>query len=613
MKHFSCIDVMKQKWQCKYCPITITGVHMRRRLEHLLGLGTTIKSCGRNASAISEEEEEELLEYLHFMDNQNEKRASKRKKDHDAVGVLAMIPSPMKQTKLNVSCTKMKKREMDLAYAKMIIMSTCRRNFLTSPFTKYFFDHFFNYTPPSYSAVFGSLLQEIYEATQHQVMHKLNLQDADTLLTLTMDAWVAPQGEKIRNYMVVDDSNSWMLKATSTGSKSCTGQAIGEEVIEILDEVGPENFSGIVSDNAANETTSWDTIRDEYPEILTTGCTCHGGNLLYKDVCEHTWSTKLIKKALDVAKFMKHHTWTYCELKSRTKAAGKPMAIILHSPTRFAGSYYTVKRLIELKTVLGEIVINETFAEKKYTGGSDIKKIVLDDNFWVDLTKLRTFLRPLKNFIRAMDRDQHTTHLMYPGLMIVHEHWMELKGTVPSAFHKKAIDHHKVRMEWMIFDVHCAAYALSPEHHEDNIWANRRVTDGLKQVLGLVLQSKEYSVACTEAENFKRTQCEYLFPKDPTMVIKSPKTWWKINGSKWPTLQSAALRIFSVGNSTAPSERNFSAFGHIWNSRSSSFSFDVAQKLVFCYCNLRTLHSTMVTQAEGIEYGWLQYKMEDEE
>ena len=189
------------------------------------------------------------------MDTAIDKRASRRKREIDAVEILS---TPIKkQSKLNISVQKIQKKEMDVAFAKMAIMSTCRRNFFTSPFTKQFFEHFFNYTPPSYTAVYGSLLDEIYESTRDQVMKKLNLQDPDSLLTLTMDAWVAPQGEKIRNYMVVNDTESYLLKATSTGSRSTTGQAIGEEVLQVIDDNGPDNFAGIVTDNAANETTSW--------------------------------------------------------------------------------------------------------------------------------------------------------------------------------------------------------------------------------------------------------------------------------------------------------------------------------------------------------------------
>ena len=245
-------------------------------------------------------------------------------------------------------------------------MSTCRRSFLDSPFTRMFFEKYAKYTPPGHTTVYGTLLNEIYDDTVEKVKHELDLDNPGTLLTLTMDGWVAPQGEKVRNYMAVTDTSAFLLKATSCGGTSSTGQVIGEEVIDIIEEFGPDKFAGVVTDNAANETTSWDTIRDKYPDILATGCSCHAGSLLYKDVCEHNWASKLVEKATEVAKFMKHHTYTNAELKSRTTAAGTPMSIILHCPTRFAGSYYTVKRLLQLKSTIREIIVTDTFASKNY-------------------------------------------------------------------------------------------------------------------------------------------------------------------------------------------------------------------------------------------------------
>ena len=161
---------------------------MRRRLEHLLGLGTSVKGCPRDGDTIDDDEIDELMEYLAVMDDANKKRNLKRKKDTDTVQTLSIVSSPLKQTKLNVSVQKLKRREMDLSYARMVIMSTCRRSYTDSPFTSYFFDTFCKYTPPKHTAVFGSLLDAIYEDTRSKVMHRLNLTDPDSLITLTMDA-----------------------------------------------------------------------------------------------------------------------------------------------------------------------------------------------------------------------------------------------------------------------------------------------------------------------------------------------------------------------------------------------------------------------------------------
>ena len=45
LKHYKCQDPLKQTWQCLLCERVISGASTRRKIEHLLAQGTTIKAC----------------------------------------------------------------------------------------------------------------------------------------------------------------------------------------------------------------------------------------------------------------------------------------------------------------------------------------------------------------------------------------------------------------------------------------------------------------------------------------------------------------------------------------------------------------------------------------
>ena len=125
------------------------------------------------------------------------------------------------------------------------------------------------------------------------------------------------------------------------------------------------------------------------------------------------------------------------------KGAGKG-AIILHGETRFAGVYYCLKRLLNLKSVLQvclhlfpcalsyvcvfvkEIVFSRAFAERNFTDAADMKAKVMNDGNWEKMKSLLTFLKPLKCYIRLVDHACNTTEHVAPAMMKVCMHgWMD--------------------------------------------------------------------------------------------------------------------------------------------------------------------------------------------
>ena len=603
---FTCVDHVKRKFKCKHCDHVIAGDHLRRRIYHFLPsiADGSVKAC-RLRSNVSDVQLNAMQAYINKLDETQRQRSEKRKRMNDAVEILT--PTSKKyQSTLKVNNSKTPKKEIDLAFARMIIMSICRSGFLDSYFTDHFFQQYFNYSIPSRRTVYRDLLPQLYENTKEQVMKNLNLNDPDSLLTLTMDAWTAPNGDHIRNYCVVTDSGAdFMIDAVDVGSASQTSTLIGNACLDVMEKFGCEHFCAVVTDNAANETTSWDVITDAHKDILCTGCAGHAGSLLFKDIFQHQWAEKILNETVMLAKFIKHHTWTNQELKRLTRDEGSQKSIILHAATRFAGAYYTMKRVLEVKSAIKSMVVTDAFEAKQYEKQNEIQRLCQRKGFWDDLTTIVQFLRPLKNLIRLMDHTHHTTHLLYPGLIELGEKWVELKDTVSSNFYRHVHSHYKSRVDFMTFPVHYIAYALSPEHHSDNIWSLTKVMAGTKQILRLYLDSREVNTALEELSDYKDYVSDELFPADNDRAILRPKTWWKVNGSNWPTLQVVALRVFSIGTATAPSERNFSAFSNIWNLRSVNLTSEHAIQLVYVYYNLRSLFKNYVDRHEGIDYGWL--------
>ena len=68
--------------------------------------------------------------------------------------------------------------------------------------------------------------------------------------------------------------------------------------MKVIDDIGLKNVVVVVTDNAQAETTAWDHIRkhtyDHY-QILCTGDCGHGGNLLFKEICNFPQAEKNVE------------------------------------------------------------------------------------------------------------------------------------------------------------------------------------------------------------------------------------------------------------------------------------------------------------------------------
>jgi hypothetical protein len=614
LTHFKCTDMMQQHFECKLCGWKTVGTSARRKLCHILGVASgECRLCPKQVDVPLEIREALLagLAELDAMASRKKKRKASRK---TATSKLSL---PKRQRLLTFTGKEDKDR-IDMMYARMLIMSAVKANFMDSSFTLDFFESTFNYSPPSRKVVMGQLLDELYADTQKKVLSYMNFKNPDSFVTITMDGWQSPTGEHIRNYMWVTDEATFFFRATNAGATRPTAENIGQECIEVIDDTGPDNTAAVTSDNASAETTSWDTIRDRHEKVLATGCGCHAGSLLFKDVCQHAWAAKIIKKAVTLAKFFKHHQYCNAEIRTRTAAAhdGQSYAIILHGATRFAGSYYTMKRLAFLRTIMREISASAGFEERRFADAADISTILNDVTFWADMEKLRLFMKPLKCFIKLLDHGCNVTHHVYPGMYQVNQLWHTNMPGVPSAFQKHALKEIKHRWEWLTFPVHYISYGLSPNYHDDNIFANTKVMAGLKEVIRFFAPEEAYHQAIREFTHFKNHHSDDLYTRDEggTIIMgMAPKAWWQLHGAQWPTLQPIAIRIFSVGTSSSASERNFSTWSHVWSNRANSLSFERACKIVYVYTNLRQLEKLNSGEAHKnhVESTWLATEIEE--
>ena len=576
------------QFSCIYCKWSFRGGQLRRKLEHLLDIGTTVAGCSNRDEMDGEEVKKLKKEY----DDLNKRRDGLNLKKKLLVEEADKIEVPGRQGRIN-----MDKDKIDMEYCRLMVMTTVRSTFLDSPFSNLFFLNNFGYQRPSRTNVYRYLLPVLYEDTKEKIMKELNFDDPDTLCTIATDGWEAPNGTHLRNYLIVQDGNAFLHSCTNSGSKKMDAKAIADEMLKVIEDIGPENVAAVTTDNASVETTSWDNVMEEHPHILCTGCAAHGGSLLFKDICKHKWAASLSTDVSFLATFLRRHQWITAQLREQ-----RAKMVTMHCSTRFAGIYFTMSRLLELQTPISQIVISREYQERRYDKGDKAYDLVVDQNFWVRIRTFLAIMKPVKDFIRMMDATRHMTEHFHIALDNIRDEWTEMRGN-STGMKGHCLKVLKERWKWMEFPIHSAAFALSPYYHGEAAYGNTTVMSGLHYILERFSDAEGVSHARVEAEFSKYRKKPNnlpIFPptaqnlKDPAVI--SSKEWWQLHGHEWPHLQPVAIRVFSVGTSTSTSERNWSTMGHIWNSRSANRTFNAAAKVAYCNFNINALYRKNVQQ-----------------
>ena len=134
---FTCVDFVKKKYKCRHCGHVIGGVHQRRKIYHFLpelSDGST-KAC-KLKDNIDVNKRAAMKAYIEGLNETKRQRNEKRNRIKETIDLLN--PAKKFQSTLNLPKKQEKhsKKDVDLAFARMIVMSICRSVFFVLYFIK---------------------------------------------------------------------------------------------------------------------------------------------------------------------------------------------------------------------------------------------------------------------------------------------------------------------------------------------------------------------------------------------------------------------------------------------------------------------------------------------
>lgn len=243
---------------------------------------------------------------------------------------------------------------------------------------------------PSAKVLGGRLLEGQYQSSKIKLK---NLLDSAERLTLTSDGWTNIRGDHLVNFIVrAPDHTSFFYKAIDTTGIPQTAIAVANEIIKVIEEIGADKFSAVVTDNANVMQAAWTIIEQRFPTIAAYGCSAHGVNLLIKDIIskipEHTQTMADVVK---IAKFINNHHISSAKFQDKMKESAVTHKLTSPVSTRWYSSYTAAFNLREAKVLIMRLAHEDYEALSailpKANSESALKCMKLP-SFWNRLDKL---------------------------------------------------------------------------------------------------------------------------------------------------------------------------------------------------------------------------------
>lgn len=220
-------------------------------------------------------------------------------------------------------------------------------------------------------------LDDLYDVTLEK--YKCKLKNAD-YYALTFDIWSEMRSTRsflgvTIHYLENGKINSKILTTEPLNTRH-TAENISEHLEQIIDrfDLSKQNIVAAVTDRGANVVAAVNMFLDPSKHIP---CFAHTINRIVEKVLEDDQLSALVKKVRDIVKFFKNSVIQSDML--RAKQGNKNHKLILDVKTRWNSTYYMLERYVQLRSILFDILFENTHAPALPTAteNSVIQKIIL--------------------------------------------------------------------------------------------------------------------------------------------------------------------------------------------------------------------------------------------
>ncbi|KAG5685057.1 hypothetical protein PVAND_014259 [Polypedilum vanderplanki] len=220
----------------------------------------------------------------------------------------------------------------------------------------------------------------------------------------------------------------------------------------------------------------WKLIEAKYPNISAYGCAAHAVNLLIKDIVNTTESSKTIKNAEKIIKFVKNHHIVKDKFDEKRLAASIPHTLSLPVPTRWYSLYNSMNELHTMKNVMIQLIDEEGDLMKEIhpkTTSAAVCTLIKTISFWDCLLKLVKDIEHPSKIIGKLEADDAPLSLVYKYFGDLYNHY-ENEPIIQEKVKK--------RLEFLFSSCVGLSYILTPIHAVEGFFFDEDKTDFISKI-----------------------------------------------------------------------------------------------------------------------------------
>lgn len=409
------------------------------------------------------------------------------------------------------------------------------------------------------------------------------------------------RNQAILNY-IVTTPEPILYKTKCTGAERHTGEYIADELIQVIEELGPAKVIGLVTDNAAAMEKAKRLVIKKFNHITAYSCIAHTLNLLVGDIMQINSLRTVEASCKEIVKEINGSHLTLAVFNQIQKEKkGSVMSLKLPVKTRWGSILQCMESLNYCKYALKLLVVTEDATLKI---GNNVKRNCLDDDvFWVRIEKLIDVLRPIVKWITILEGNSL-------GISQVVEAFKELTSVFSECVPSLPITK-KEEKDMILFLKNRKKMALKPLHFAANLLDPK--------FCGKYLTCEEQVEAIEFIHNF--VKLNDIFINDKDIIIEEitkyiahvdiwsksfiwevaasvdSVTWWQGMCNK-TSLKNIANAILTLPASSAATERTFSTYSLVHTAKRNKLTVKRAGMLTYISHNLKlaTTSTTTITK-----------------
>ncbi|GAV91057.1 zf-BED domain-containing protein/DUF659 domain-containing protein/Dimer_Tnp_hAT domain-containing protein [Cephalotus follicularis] len=440
---------------------------------------------------------------------------------------------------------------------------------------------------PSYHDLRGWILRNSVEEVKDDI-HKLKDTWGRTGCSVLVDQWNTEFGRILLNFLVYCPEGTVFLKSVDASAILTSSDTLYDLLKQVVEEVGDRHVLQVITNSEEQYIVAGRKLTDTFPNMYWTPCATRCMDLILEDFAKLDWINVIIEQAKSITRFVCNHSVVLNMVRRFTFGND----IVEPGLTRFATSFTTLKRMVDLKHNLQSMVTSQDWVDCPYSkksGGLEMLDIISNQSFWSSCVLIVRLTNPLLRVLRIIGSENR------PAMGYIYAGMYRAKETIK----KELVKREDYMVYWNIMDhwweqqwhhpLHAAGFFLNPKffYSIEGDMPNEILSGMFDCIERLVPDIQVQDKIIKEVNSYKNAVGDF----GRKMAVRAretllPAEWWSTYGGSCPNLTRLATRILSQTCSSTGCNRNRIPFEQIHDTR-NCLERQRLRDLVFIQYNFR--------------------------